>query len=82
DVIPEDGLLSSPIEERARINYGKDQEISHTLPEIDGVLVARVHVVLTEERIGLGRKSSPASASVYIKHADDVQLDAYVAQIK
>lgn len=28
------------------------------------------------------RKSSPASASVFIKHAADVQLDAYVPQIK
>ncbi len=54
----------------------------HTLSEIDGVLVARVHVVLPEERDGLGRKSSPASASVFIKHAADVQLDAYVPQIK
>lgn len=82
DVFPKDGLISSPIEERARLNYAKAQEISHTLSEIDGVLVARVHVVLPEERDGLGRKSSPASASVFIKHAADVQLDAYVPQIK
>lgn len=81
DVFPKDGLISSPIEERARLNYAKAQEISHTLSEIDGVLVARVHVVLPEERDGLGRKSSPASASVFIKHAADVQLDAYVPQI-
>ena len=82
DVFPKDGLISSPIEERARLNYAKAQEISHTLSEIDGVLVARVHVVLPEERDGLSRKSSPASASVFIKHAADVQLDAYVPQIK
>lgn len=70
------------MEERARLNYAKAQELSGTLSEIDGVLVARVHVVLPEERDGLGKKSSPASASVFIKHAADVQLDAYVPQVK
>ena len=82
DVFPKDGLISSPVEERARLNYAKAQEISRTLSEIDGVLVARVHVVLPEERDGLGKKSSPASASVFIKHAADIQLDAYIPQIK
>lgn len=82
DVFPKDSLISSPLEERARLNYAKAQEIARTLSEIDGVLVARVHVVLPEEREGLGLKSSAASASVFIKHAADVQLDAYVPQIK
>lgn len=82
DVFPKDSLISSPLEERARLNYAKAQELSGTLSEIDGVLVARVHVVLPEERDGLGKKSSPASASVFIKHAADVQLDAYVPQVK
>ncbi|PVU32477.1 EscJ/YscJ/HrcJ family type III secretion inner membrane ring protein, partial [Yersinia pestis] len=50
DVFPKDGLISSPIEELARLNYAKAQEISRTLSEIDGVLVARVHVVLPEEQ--------------------------------
>lgn len=82
DVFPKDSLISSPLEERARLNYAKAQEIARTLSEIDGVLVARVHVVLPEEREGLGLKSSVASASVFIKHAADIQLDAYVPQIK
>ncbi|MFR9717975.1 type III secretion system inner membrane ring lipoprotein SctJ [Aeromonas diversa] len=82
DVFPKDGLISSPTEERARLNYAKAQEISHTLSEIDGVLVARVHVVLPEGSEGISKKPSPASASVFIKHAADVQLDTYIPQIK
>jgi type III secretion protein J len=82
DVFPKDGLISSPTEERARLNYAKAQEISHTLSEIDGVLVARVHVVLPEGNEGISKKPSPASASVFIKHAADIQLDTYIPQIK
>lgn len=82
DVFPKDGLISSPIEERARLTYAKAQEISNTLSEIDGVLVARVHVVLPESNEGVGKKPSPASASVFIKHAADIQLDTYIPQIK
>ncbi|CAM3212605.1 type III secretion inner membrane ring lipoprotein SctJ [Pseudomonas plecoglossicida] len=82
DVFPKDSLISSPLEERARLNYAKAQELSKTLSEIDGVLTARVHVVLPEEREGLGKKTSPASASVFIKYVAGMQFDAYVPQIK
>ncbi|MFQ1711041.1 SctJ family type III secretion inner membrane ring lipoprotein AscJ [Aeromonas veronii] len=82
DVFPKDGLISSPTEERARLTYAKAQEISNTLSEIDGVLVARVHVVLPEGNEGISKKPSPASASVFIKHAADIQLDTYIPQIK
>lgn len=82
DVFPKDGLISSPTEERARLTYAKAQEISNTLSEIDGVLVARVHVVLPEGNEGFSKKPSPASASVFIKHAADIQLDSYIPQIK
>ncbi|ELI8309849.1 SctJ family type III secretion inner membrane ring lipoprotein YscJ, partial [Yersinia enterocolitica] len=82
DVFPKDGLISSPIEELARLNYAKAQEISRTLSEIDGVLVARVHVVLPEEQNNKGKKGVAASASVFIKHAADIQFDTYIPQIK
>ncbi|WCH24974.1 type III secretion inner membrane ring lipoprotein SctJ [Aeromonas salmonicida] len=82
DLFPKDSLISSPTEVFARLNYAKAQEISHTLSEIDGVLVARVHVVLPEGNEGFGKKPSPASASVFIKHAADIQLDTYIPQIK
>ncbi len=82
DVFPKDGLISSPLEEQARLNYAKAQEISQTISEIDGVLVARVHVVLPESNDAFGKKATPASASVFIKHAADIQLDTYIPQIK
>ncbi|MNJ30562.1 Yop protein translocation lipoprotein J precursor [compost metagenome] len=82
DIFPKDSLISSPLEERARLTYAKAQELAQTLSKIDGVLVARVHVVLPQERDSLTSKTTPASASVFIKHASDVQLDMYVPQMK
>ena len=82
DVFPKDDLISSPLAERARLIYAKSQELSATLSQIDGVLVARVHVVLEEGELRPGERPTPASASVFIKHAADIALDSYVPQIK
>ncbi|KLN64709.1 MULTISPECIES: type III secretion system inner membrane ring lipoprotein SctJ [Vibrio] len=82
EVFPKDDLISSPLAERARLIYAKSQELSSTLSQIDGVLVARVHVVLEEKDLRPGERPTPASASVFIKHAADVALDSYVPQIK
>ena len=65
DVFPKDGLISSPTEERARLTYAKAQEISNTLSEIDGVLVARVHVVLPEGNEGISKKPSGLGLGLY-----------------
>ncbi|GAD74319.1 type III secretion system inner membrane ring lipoprotein SctJ [Vibrio azureus] len=82
EVFPKDDLISSPLAERARLIYAKSQELSSTLSQIDGVLVARVHVVLETENLRPGERATPASASVFIKHAADIALDSYVPQIK
>ncbi|MDF5689221.1 SctJ family type III secretion inner membrane ring lipoprotein Vsc, partial [Vibrio parahaemolyticus] len=82
EVFPKDDLISSPLAERARLVYAKSQELSSTLSQIDGVLVARVHVVLEDQDLRPGERPTPASASVFIKHAADIALDSYVPQIK
>jgi len=82
DVFPRDSLISSPLEEHARLTYVKSQELSRTLSEIDGVLVARVHVVLPEPRAALRAPARAASASIFIKHAADAPLDLYIGQMK
>ena len=86
DIFSGEGLVSTPFEERTRYIYGLSQGVSETLSKIDGVLVARVHVVLPEESTSNARDKnklvSPASASVFIKYNSDYNLDAYIPQMK
>ena len=86
DIFSGEGLVSTPFEERTRYIYGLSQEVSETLSQIDGVLVARVHVVLPEESTsnstGKDKMVHPASASVFIKYNPDYNLDLYIPQMK
>ncbi len=81
EVFRKEGLISSPLEERARYIYALSQELGATLNEIDGVIVARVHVVLPE-RGSPGDPSQPSSAAVFIKHQADYNLDTVQPQIR
>lgn len=76
-----EGLISSPLEERARYIYALTQELSSTLSRIDGVLRARVHVVLPE-RGTAGEPSTSSSAAVFIKYKDGYDLERIQPQVR
>lgn len=80
-VFKREGFVSSPLEEHARLLHAMSQEISNTLANIDGVVTARVHLVVPA-RNPLADKPQPAAASVFIKHRPDRELSEQVAQIK
>lgn len=81
DVFANEGFVSSPLEERARLNFALSQEIAHTISSIDGVVMARVHLAVPP-RDEFSNDVLPASASVFVKHRDTVDLNGSVAQIK
>ncbi|MET4580100.1 type III secretion system inner membrane ring lipoprotein SctJ [Ottowia thiooxydans] len=80
-VFKKEGLISSPLEERARYIYALSQEISGTLSKIDGVLYARVHVVLPE-RGTAGEPGTQSTAAVFIKHQEGYDLELLQPQIR
>lgn len=80
-VFRKEGLISSPMEERARYLYALSQELGATLSQLDGVIVARVHVVLPE-RGSVGDPNLPSSAAVFIKHQDGYNVEAVQPQIR
>lgn len=80
-VFKKEGFVSSPTEERARLNWGLSQELSRTLTEIDGVVQARVHLALPEDA-PLAETKAPASASVFIKYRPGTDINAQIGKIK
>ena len=81
EVFKRDGLVSSPVQERAQMIFALSQELSRTVSEIDGVLSARVHLVLPEND-PLRQQLVPSSASVFIRHHASTPLNDLVPQVK
>ncbi|MDX8502194.1 type III secretion inner membrane ring lipoprotein SctJ [Mesorhizobium sp. VK4C] len=81
EVFKRGGLVSSPVEERATMIYGLSQELSQTISDIDGVLSARVHLVLPEND-PLRQQLVPSSASVFIRHRASVSMNELIPQVK
>ncbi|MDD1967635.1 type III secretion inner membrane ring lipoprotein SctJ [Pseudomonas putida] len=80
-VFKSNGLVSSPVQERAQMVYALSEELSHSVSEIDGILAARVHVVLPDNDL-LKRVISPSSASVLVRYDPAVDINQLIPQIK
>lgn len=81
DLFQKEHLISTPSEERVRYVYAISEELSRTLSNIDGVVTARVHVVIPVHD-PLATRIIPSSASVFIKHRANVDLQHLTSSIK
>lgn len=75
------GMVSSPTEERIRFMDALAQDLSRTISQIEGVVDARVHVVLPQND-PFAKNTKPSSAAVSIRHRYDVELSDFLPQIK
>ena len=78
DLFDTDRLISTPYEDRTRYVYGLSQELADTLSRVDGVMTARVHLVIPAE----DDEATVASAAVFIKHNPDFGMHDHIPQIK
>ena len=75
------GMVSSPSEERIRFMDALAQDLSRTISSIDGVVDARVHVVLPDND-PFARRKLPSSAAVAIRSRWDADLTDIVPGVK
>lgn len=75
------GMISSTTEEQARLAYALSQELADTFSRIDGVLTARVHVVLGQTDLGTGNVTPP-SAAVFLRHTPESQATRLIPHIR
>ena len=75
------GMISSQTEEQARLAYAISQELAATFSKIDGVLNARVHVVLVQHEQSSG-VTTPPSAAIFIRHTKESPVLNMLAGIK
>ncbi len=81
NVFKKEGVVSTPVEENARLIYALSQEVAGSIALIDGVLAARVHVVLPSTDV-FGVTSAPSTASIFIKHRYGIPIEGEVTRIK
>lgn len=81
EIFQKSGLVSSPTEERIRYMYALSQELSETIIRIDGVLNARVHIVIPDND-PLAAKVTPSSCAVFIRYRPGFDLESLAPQIK
>ena len=81
DVFKPSGLINSPMQEQARFLWALGQELSRTVSQIDGVLTARVQVVLPDNDL-LQRDPTPSSASVFVRYDESSRVASLVSQVK
>lgn len=81
EIFPGDGLIVSPYEQRVRTMFALNQEIGRTISMIDGVINARVHVVLPDLDLR-GQPMNRPSASIVVTHAPAADVEDLGSRIR
>jgi type III secretion protein J len=72
ELLKKDSMITSPSTEKAKLLWAASNELSRSLQEIDGVVSARVHLVIPDKD-PFREKQRLSSASVLIKHSAEIK---------
>ena len=81
DFFPSGQLISSPVQEKTRINYLKEQSLERMLSNIEGVMGTSVVIGQSVEEAGFTTPTAP-SVSVLVKYSPEVNLKVFTVQIR
>lgn len=81
DVFSAEGIISTPFEQHARYVHALNQELSHTLTDLENIRSARV-LITSPPQGRYDRTPPPATASVTIEFAQGIDLSPEVSAIK
>lgn len=73
ELFPGEGFLVTPFEQKARMTFALEQQLGETLSALEGVALARVHVVLPEDN-GRGLTKERARASALLQYRPGVDV--------
>lgn len=81
DIFNSDGLIASPLQEWARLNFAKSQELSKSISSISGVVNADVHIAQSRPD-GPFDEPEPPRASVLVQMNVDMISEDIIPKIK
>lgn len=82
DLFPSGQLVTSPVQEQAKIQFLREQSLERMLGNIEGVISANVVIAGISSDESGGKNPAEASASVLVKYSPEVNLKAFSAQLK
>lgn len=81
EVFPDEGIVGTPFEERARFMFALNEELSHTVSEIAGIRSARVQVMIPPQP-RYGEAVNRSSASVALHYEPEFEPGPAIPTIK
>lgn len=80
DLFPSNQLVTSPAQERAKMQLLKEQQLEGMIAAMDGVISARVSIAQKVDENG--KPSGNPSAAVFVKYSPQFNLSSYEMQIR
>ncbi|MDM8359422.1 type III secretion system inner membrane ring lipoprotein SctJ [Pandoraea communis] len=81
DVFPSGQLVSSPVQEQAKLTYLKEQRLERMLAALDGVMVAEVSIAQVPVD-SAGRSTLPPGVAVFVKYSPEVNMTQRMTDIR
>ncbi|WP_374627163.1 type III secretion system inner membrane ring lipoprotein SctJ [Pandoraea sp.] len=81
DIFPPGQLVSSPVQEQAKLIYLKEQRLERMLASLDGVMVAEVAIAQVPTD-SAGRATLPPGVAVFVKYSPEINMTQRLTDIR